>query len=106
MSGYWLDIALVALLVLLNAVFAGSEMALVSLREGQLRQLERALKLAVSVSCDGYADFGGNPDHERALSSNRAAVVCAQLARHVPGLNTKAVGFGSTHPVVTAGTPA
>ncbi|MFC8501890.1 hemolysin family protein [Pedococcus sp. NPDC057267] len=41
MSGYWLDIALVALLVLLNAVFAGSEMALVSLREGQLRQLER-----------------------------------------------------------------
>ena len=41
MSGYWLDIALVGLLVLLNALFAGSEMALVSLREGQLRQLER-----------------------------------------------------------------
>jgi putative hemolysin len=41
MSGYWLDIGLVALLVLLNAAFAGSEMALVSLREGQLRQLER-----------------------------------------------------------------
>jgi putative hemolysin len=41
-SGYWLDIALIGLLVLLNAVFAGSEMALVSLREGQLRQLERA----------------------------------------------------------------
>ncbi|HEX7538539.1 MAG TPA: hemolysin family protein, partial [Dermatophilaceae bacterium] len=42
MSGYWLDIALIGLLVLLNAVFAGSEMALISLREGQLRQLERA----------------------------------------------------------------
>ena len=42
MSGYWLDIALVGALVLLNAAFAGSEMALVSLREGQLRQLERA----------------------------------------------------------------
>ncbi|TPG15901.1 hemolysin family protein [Pedococcus bigeumensis] len=42
MSGYWLDIALVGALVLLNAVFAGSEMALVSLREGQLRQLDRA----------------------------------------------------------------
>ena len=41
-SGYWLDIALIGLLVLLNAVFAGSEMALISLREGQLRQLERA----------------------------------------------------------------
>jgi putative hemolysin len=42
MSGYWLDIAVVGALVLLNAVFAGSEMALVSLREGQLRQLERS----------------------------------------------------------------
>ena len=42
MSGYWLDIALVGALVLVNAVFAGSEMALVSLREGQLRQLERS----------------------------------------------------------------
>jgi len=40
-SGYWLDIALIGFLVLLNAVFAGSEMALISLREGQLRQLER-----------------------------------------------------------------
>jgi putative hemolysin len=34
-------LALVAVLVLLNAVFAGSEMALISLREGQLRSLER-----------------------------------------------------------------
>jgi putative hemolysin len=41
MSGYWLDIALIGLLVLLNAVFAGSEMALISLRQGQLKQLER-----------------------------------------------------------------
>jgi putative hemolysin len=42
MSGYLLDIALIGLLVLLNALFAGSEMALISLREGQLKQLERA----------------------------------------------------------------
>lgn len=41
MSGYWLGIALVGLLVLVNAVFAGSEMALISLREGQLKALER-----------------------------------------------------------------
>jgi len=41
MSGYLLDVALIGLLVLLNAAFAGSEMALISLREGQLRQLER-----------------------------------------------------------------
>lgn len=41
MDGYGFNLALVAVLVLLNAAFAGSEMALVSLREGQLRSLER-----------------------------------------------------------------
>jgi putative hemolysin len=41
MTGYWLQLALVAVLIVLNAVFAGSEMALISLREGQLRRLER-----------------------------------------------------------------
>ncbi len=41
MSGYWLNILLVGVLVVLNAVFAGSEIALISLREGQLKALER-----------------------------------------------------------------
>lgn len=41
MSGYVIDVALIGLLVMLNAVFAGSEMALISLREGQLKALER-----------------------------------------------------------------
>jgi len=41
MSGYVFDVALIGLLVLLNAGFAGSEMALISLRGGQLKQLER-----------------------------------------------------------------
>ncbi|MBK5222187.1 MAG: HlyC/CorC family transporter [Acidimicrobiia bacterium] len=36
------QLALVAFLVVLNAAFAGTEMALVSLREGQLQRLERA----------------------------------------------------------------
>jgi putative hemolysin len=40
-DGYGFNLALVAVLVLLNAAFAGSEMAFVSLREGQLRSLER-----------------------------------------------------------------
>ncbi|MDQ3028760.1 MAG: CNNM domain-containing protein, partial [Actinomycetota bacterium] len=35
------QLILVAVLVLLNAAFAGSEIALVSLREGQLERLER-----------------------------------------------------------------
>ncbi|MEW2476576.1 hemolysin family protein [Micromonospora gifhornensis] len=41
MGGYGVQIALVLVLVLVNAVFAGSEMALVSLRESQLQRLER-----------------------------------------------------------------
>jgi putative hemolysin len=40
MSGIWPQLALVGVLVLLNAAFAGSELALVSLREGQLQRLE------------------------------------------------------------------
>ncbi|MGO8967400.1 hemolysin family protein [Mycobacterium sp.] len=41
MGSYWLDVALIAVLILVNGVFAGSEVALISLREGQLRALER-----------------------------------------------------------------
>ena len=41
MSGYWWNIVLVGVLVVLNALFAGSEIALISLREGQLKRLER-----------------------------------------------------------------
>ena len=41
MGGYSFNIVLVGVLILLNAVFSGSEIALISLREGQLKQLER-----------------------------------------------------------------
>jgi putative hemolysin len=40
-SGLWLELGLVFVLVLVNAAFSGTEMALVSLREGQLQQLEQ-----------------------------------------------------------------
>jgi putative hemolysin len=39
-SGYAVQVGLVLALVVVNALFAGSEMALVTLREGQLRRLE------------------------------------------------------------------
>lgn len=42
MARYAFDIGLIAVLLLLNGLFAGSEIALVSLREGQLRALERS----------------------------------------------------------------
>jgi putative hemolysin len=40
-SGLWPQLVLVAVLVLVNAAFSGTEMALVSLREGQLQRLEQ-----------------------------------------------------------------
>lgn len=42
MGRYAFDIGLITVLLLLNGLFAGSELALVSLREGQLRALERS----------------------------------------------------------------
>ena len=42
MGSIWFQLVLVAFLVVLNAAFAGAEMALVSLREGQLQRLEQA----------------------------------------------------------------
>ncbi|GGM10752.1 hemolysin family protein [Dactylosporangium sucinum] len=41
MNSTWIELTLVLVLTLLNAAFSGSEMALISLREGQLRRLER-----------------------------------------------------------------
>ncbi|MGW4499971.1 hemolysin family protein [Micromonospora sp. NPDC004336] len=41
MQSIWSQLALVGVLVVLNAVFAGSEMALVSLRDSQIQRLER-----------------------------------------------------------------
>lgn len=41
MNGYWLDLALVALLVLVNGLLSGSEAAFISLGEGQLRDMQR-----------------------------------------------------------------
>ena len=41
MQSYWSQLALVGVLVIVNAVFAGSEMALVSLRDSQIQRLER-----------------------------------------------------------------
>jgi putative hemolysin len=44
-GGYGVQVALVLVLVLVNAVFAGSEMALVSLRHSQVRRLERTSRV-------------------------------------------------------------
>ena len=43
MSGLWPQLLLIAVLVFVNAGFSGTEMALISLREGQLQRLEQAV---------------------------------------------------------------
>ncbi|MEG3637225.1 hemolysin family protein [Micromonospora palythoicola] len=42
MQSYWSQLALVAVLIVVNAIFAGSELALVSLRDSQVQRLERS----------------------------------------------------------------
>ena len=49
-GGYGWQIILVVVLVLLNAGFAGSEMALVSLRESQLQRLERQTRTGKTLA--------------------------------------------------------
>ncbi|MEP6298400.1 MAG: hemolysin family protein, partial [Ilumatobacter sp.] len=41
MSELWIQLGLVVVLVVINAAFAGTELAMVSLREGQLQRLEK-----------------------------------------------------------------
>ncbi|MFG2062802.1 hemolysin family protein [Micromonospora sp. NPDC048871] len=41
MHSYWIQLALVAVLIIINAIFAGSELALVSLRDSQIQRLAR-----------------------------------------------------------------
>ena len=50
MSGVGGQLALIVALVLLNAAFAGTEMALVSLREAQLQRLEQQSKAGVTLA--------------------------------------------------------
>ncbi|TGD89637.1 HlyC/CorC family transporter [Mycolicibacterium sp. CH28] len=41
MRGYWFDVSLIAVLMVVNGILAGSEITLISLREGQLKAMER-----------------------------------------------------------------
>ncbi|MCY1145273.1 hemolysin family protein [Actinoplanes sp. Pm04-4] len=50
MGGYGWQVVLVVVLVLLNAAFSGSEMALISLRDSQLQRLERRSKAGATLA--------------------------------------------------------
>ena len=59
-----------------------------------------------SVTCAGYADFGGDAAHEYTLAQQRASVVCAFLVSHGAAAHTSVVSYGGTRPLVTAGDSA
>lgn len=50
METIWPQLTLIALLILINAVFAGTELAMVSLREGQLQRLETKGRSGVALT--------------------------------------------------------
>jgi CBS domain containing-hemolysin-like protein len=65
----WAEIGLVLLLILINAGFAGSEVALISLREGQLRRAGRtAAILRVRPPHPGTRRLGSSSVRRSALT--------------------------------------
>lgn len=71
MGELWVDVAIVGMLVCINALFAGTEMAFVSLREGQLR---------------GLADAGGRGQRVAALAGDpNRYLVAVQLGLTLAG---------------------
>lgn len=69
-DGIGVQLALVAFLIVLNAAFAGSEIALISLREGQLARLEQR-----SAAGRALARLAGNPN--RFLSTIQIGITLA-----------------------------
>ena len=96
-SATLLNFLLVLFFVLLGGVFAGTEMALVSLRESQVRQMERSGKRGARI-----AALAGNPN--RFLSTVQIGVTLSGFFSAAYGASTIApdvepllegIGFGS-----------
>lgn len=87
MSGYLPQLLVIGVLIVLNAVFAGSEIALISLREGQLQRLQRrsrAGRLLVKLARDPnrfLATIQIGITLAGFLASATAAVALAELLR-------------------------
>jgi hypothetical protein len=90
MGDHWCLLALVGALVVFNAVLAGSEIALISLRAGQLRQLERVAGLPRARWCGWPGTPTGSWPRSRSGSPRR-----------VPGLGDRRGVVGrATRPAV------
>ena len=87
MSDVWLNIVMVVVFVLIGGVFSGAEIALVSLRESQVRALAETAAAA------------GRPS-QRLLSDPNRFLAAVQVGVTLAGFFSAA--FGAEHPVRAA----
>lgn len=80
-----------------SAVLTADGHAAVKLLAGHLR-------LAHSVSCEGYTDYAGQAAHQQTLSAQRAHAVCTWLVRYGAHVSFKTHGYSGARPVVIGGT--
>ena len=62
------------------------------------------LRLARSVSCEGYTDYAGLAGHQNWLSARRALAVCRALVRYGAHVRFTTHGYGGKRPVLIGGT--
>jgi outer membrane protein OmpA-like peptidoglycan-associated protein len=74
--------------------------------QAQIRALVKGLRGDQAVTCEGYADYRGSLDKQLMLSDRRAAAVCEALRRDGATVTTRAIGYGSSRPVIIGGTHA
>ena len=84
MASHGWQLALIAGLVLINAAFSGSEMALVSLRDGQLQRLAHASAGTPSSSSSAPADAEASPVCSSARSAKPSCTTPPAPSRSSP----------------------
>jgi outer membrane protein OmpA-like peptidoglycan-associated protein len=89
-----------------NALFAFDSARLTPAGRAAVRALALSLRYVKAITCEGYSDFGGRTAHQKALSAQRARVVCAALRARGVHATMRIRAYGGSRPVVVGGTPA
>ena len=92
--------------VLDGSLFAFDSARLTPAGMAEVRAAARGLRYVRSLTCEGYADYAGDPGHERQLSQARAAVICAALRSAGVRVSLHVMGYGPARPVLVGGRPA
>jgi outer membrane protein OmpA-like peptidoglycan-associated protein len=87
-----------------DAAFAADSATMTPRMVRLLTVLAKAGKGHKTITCTGYADFGGVATHDYQLALSRAQAVCSFLKAHHAAVRTTVVSFGGTRPLVVKGT--